>query len=141
MCINNVTYRLINIYAPNGEYDRVCFLNKLNDWISQEFENIIGGDFNFTLNSDIDRENCINSSDVGQIDLKKIMSEHDLEDIFRRRYPAEKEFSWRCGEKRSRLDYWLISTSLDNQVVEVNHMTCPFTDHSFVKMSLRTSNV
>ena len=137
--INETEYRVINVYTPNSEYES-RFFNKLKDWIKPDVENLIAGDFNCTLESEADRENCTNSSDIGQIDIKNIMHEYDLEDVFRRRYPERREFSWRCGKKRSRIDYWLISSSLDNQVDHIQHIPCPFTDHSFVNMIFRTSN-
>ena len=130
-------YRFINIYAPNSEYERVCFFNNMLNWIDPDIETFIAGDYNCVLNSDLDRVNCIGKNDVGQVDLKNIMSMFSLEDVFRRRWPDKKCFSWRCGNKASRLDYWLISESLDNQTDCIEYLPCSFSDHGFVKLKFR----
>ncbi len=131
------SYRFINIYAPNSEYERVCFFNNMINWIDPDKETFIAGDYNCVLNSDIDRMNCTGKNDVGQVDLKNIMNMFNLEDVFRRRWPDKKCFSWRCGDKASRLDYWLISESLDNQTDSIEYLPCTFSDHGFVKLDFR----
>ncbi len=137
--IEDMKYKFINVYAPNSEYERVVFLNKLNDWIDPDTETLVAGDYNCTLNSDLDRINCIGNNDIGQVDIKHIMNNFDLEDVYRRRYPERKTFSWRCGDKGSRIDYWLISASLDNQTDRVEYSPCVFSDHSIVKLDLRVN--
>ncbi len=132
-------YKMINIYAPNNEYERVRFVNNMTKWLDPELETIIAGDFNCTLNSEMDRLNCVGSRDVGQIDIKNIIKEYDLEDIWRRRNPDKKAYSWRRGKKASRIDYFLISNSLDNQIDNVKYKICPFSDHSMVNMKMRIS--
>lgn len=139
--VDNVKYRLINIYAPNDEYDRVNFFNKLHGFMDDECENLIAGDYNCAMNSDLDRENCIGVNDVGQIDIKNLCSQYDLEDIWRRRNPNGRVFSWRRGNKASRIDYWLISRSLDNQVDKIEYSTCPFSDHDLVNLKFRMTEI
>ena len=63
-------YRIVNLYAPNNEYERVRFMNNMTAILSDDndkyTETVIGGDFNCVLDSDIDRKNCTASHDVGQ---------------------------------------------------------------------------
>ena len=87
-------YKIINIYAPNDPYERVQFINRMNSWIDPEIETVIGGDYNCTLNSQLDRKNCTASRDIGQIDLYRMMQQNDLEDVWRRRFPEDFKFSW-----------------------------------------------
>ena len=134
-------YKMINIYAPNDEYERVQFINRLNSWIDPEIESVIGGDFNCTLNSNYDRKNCTASRDIGQIDLYRMMHEQDLEDVWRRRFPDKLHFSWNRGNKYSRIDYWLVSKSLDSQINNPDYIPCAFSDHSMAKINLMTSFV
>lgn len=140
LCINDKRLRFINIYSPNNEYDRVCFINSLSKWIEPEIETIIAGDYNCVLDSKLDRMNCCGSKDVGQIDIMNMMNTFNLEDVWRRRNPQERLFSWRRGNKASRIDYFLISNVLDNNVDYVNYDTCPFSDHSYVKLQLRLND-
>ncbi len=137
LCIGDSMYRFINIYAPNNEYDRVAFINLMSTWIDPDIETIVSGDYNCTLNSELDRLNCIGSRDIGQIDLKNVMNTFDLEDVFRRRNPHDRVYSWKRGNKASRIDYFLVSRSLDNQVDMVSYKICPFSDHSIVNLQMR----
>ena len=41
--IDDSKYKLINIYAPNYEYERVKFIANINYWINPNLETIIGG--------------------------------------------------------------------------------------------------
>ena len=109
----------------------------MSNWFNPNIEILIGGDYNCTLDSELDRKNCVGENDVGQVDLKVMIDNCDLEDIWRRRNPDRREYSWNCGDKYSRLDYWLVNVSLDNQIDEVYHKKCPFSDHSSVNLKFR----
>jgi len=52
-------YLFVNIYAPNKTQDQCRFFDKLNNSIedyvaNKELKIILGGDFNVTLDSDLD---------------------------------------------------------------------------------------
>ena len=118
--ISGLVYRVINLYAHNNEYERVQFFNMITTTLSEnspdDYETIIGGDYNCVLDSELDRKNCTSNYDIGQRDIKYLMDIFDLEDIWRRRNPDKKSFTWEGRGKQSRIDYWLISNSLDNQI-------------------------
>ena len=139
--VDNNVYRLINIYAPNNPLARVCFLNRLSNFITDDYETLIGGDFNCVLDYYRDRRNCIGKGDIGNIDIKRLMSIHNLEEIWRRRHPEEAHYSWNRGDRHSRIDYWLISSSLDAQVEKVEYIPCPLSDHSMIYIVMKTSEV
>jgi exonuclease III len=134
-------FNIINIYAPNGEYERVHFFNSMNGWINDDegYETIIGGDFNCVLKNKLDRYNCNEKIDVGQIDLKQLMNSFNLEEIWRRRNPTKREFSWEGRGKKSRIDYWIVSKSLDNQINKIEYKIGPFSDHKAIFIDFRTS--
>lgn len=136
---NENSFRFINIYAPNSEVDRVMFINKMHSWMNPDIETFIAGDFNCALNSDIDRLNCVGSRDIGQIDMSLFMKHYDMEDIFRRRNPTKRVYSWCRGDKKSRIDYWLVSKSMDNQIDCIDYHPCPFSDHDIVNLTFRDS--
>ena len=139
LVVENTKYRFLNIYAPNLPNERISFFNMLHKYFVSDYENILGGDFNCTLNPSIDRLNCTGSSDVGNRELVDIMHKFDLEDVCRRRNPDKKMFSWNRGTKASRIDLWLISKSLDNQVDKCNYKLCPLSDHNPVELKFRTT--
>ena len=127
------------------EYERVKFINEIRSSIidgqDENTEIIIGGDYNCTMNNELDRYNCTTLRDIGQIDLKLLMEIFDLEDIWRRRYPDKKQFSWEGREKFSRIDYFLVSKSLDCHIDMIQYLDAPFTDHSVVHLKIKTTNI
>ena len=141
---SNGTFKVFNIYAPVNEYERVKFFNDISALLCDNDENvetIIGGDYNCTLNNAIDRYNCTTKIDIGQIDLKNVMENFDLEDIWRRRNPDVRQFSWEGRGKKSRIDYFLVSKSLDGQIEDINYINAPFSDHSAVHMKIRMTSI
>ena len=137
---DNTKYSLLNVYAPNNECERVKFFlemqHLLNDSI--EVENIVGGDYNCTMQSEKDRYNCSGKNDIGQVDLHYMLNAYNLEDIWRIRNPEKKEYTWEGRGKKSRIDFWLTSTSLNNQIENTFHTFAPYTDHSAICLTLRT---
>ena len=138
---NEQFYRYVNIYTPNNEYERVKFINSANEWLHPEYENLVAGDFNCTLNSETDRINCVGKNDVGQVDIKYLMRNHRLEDTWRRRNPVGREYSWCRGDKASRIDYWLVSESLGSQIENIKYVPCIFSDHKWVEMNINTEDL
>jgi exonuclease III len=80
----------------------------------------IGGDFNCCLNSKLDRKYCGNTrydkADDGLNDLLHIILELDVEDIWRKRFPDIKQYTFLRNESKSRIDYFLTSKIIDSEV-------------------------
>jgi len=49
------TLNIINIYAPQTDSERRTFSSGLDDFLSEEFDNIVGGDYNCILNARLDK--------------------------------------------------------------------------------------
>ena len=137
--IGDSKYRMVNVYSPNCGNERTAFFNNIQSFLVDDYENILAGDFNCVLNTIIDRQNCVEGTEIGQSNLKNLMNCFDLEDVWRRRYPDVKDFSWCRGNKSSRIDYWLLSRSLDNQVDHVCYKPTIFSDHRCVELKFRVS--
>ena len=75
--------------------------------------------------------------------IRQLMERDELIDIWRVRHPHRKMFTWaskRGGKLTwSRLDFFLISTSLANLCKSYKILPCILTDHSLVTLSLDTS--
>ena len=141
LLIGEDKYNFINIYAPNNGLERIKFFNELNSWVKLDSQTLVGGDYNCTLDTGKDRLNCSEKIDIGQIDLKYIMQSKSLEDVWRRRFPEKQIFSWTRGNKFSRLDFWLVSESLDSQIEKTDYLPCIFSDHDMATMKLNLSSV
>ena len=155
-------YRLINIYAPNHPLEReIFFQNTVNNLADCNNEKNIGGDYNCTLNSHIDRGECqqvnqgitnppVNQdwikpivADKGANVLLEMMESRGIEDIWRRRNPDMKKFTWsHTGQNvASRIDYWLIYKSLDPFAKHTHIVKTIFSDHAAIVLCLKVSDI
>ena len=145
LTVNECKFRILVVYAPNNPLERAQFFLDLADIIKdgvEDAENIYGGDWNCTWNTILDRLNCVSkNNDTGRANLDYICNLFDLEDIWRRRNPYDREYSWTGQGKYSRIDYWLTSRSLNSQIDKVNYCFAPFTDHSAINLVINTEEV
>lgn len=96
---------------------------------------LLGGDFNQTLNNNLDRSPP-RQSDSSSC-LCGLISRFGLIDIWREKHPHALQFTWsnNSGSLRSRIDFWLISDSLSNFVNRVEILPSPLSDHKSIILS------
>ena len=131
---------LVNIYGPNRDNHLVSFYHAvLKTIIEKDFdsiENIIfGGDFNCPLNHAVDkRGGNIFPRRFVIAAIEQIQSELDVHNIWRIKNPTTRSYTWSQSEPLifSRLDYWLISNSLSDNVSSVDIIPAIKTDHSAI---------
>jgi len=139
LSFNNITVLVINMYGynSNAENSRLLILleSRMKHWLSK-FPSayiIFGGDFNITLNNQIDRwPPGKNSSTSRQLLL--LMDRYDLIDIWREKFPDDSGFTWsnKNLSNSSRIDYWLISKALNKEDISVSVHPTPLTDHKAI---------
>ena len=141
--IQDVPFLLVNIYSPTKSAEQTQFFDKIADLIEEqmsqaEYKVIIGGDFNATFDPELDCsggkpsiKNCVKG-------LENIMSTNDLIDIWRIRNPTTKRFTWRQKNPliQRRLDFWLISNSLQDEIDKTDIVTSIKTDHSAITLDI-----
>jgi exonuclease III len=139
---NQKTYQLVNVYAPNAGTERKQFITNLTPVLNtDESDVILGGDLNCAMNGSLDRQNCMTKVDEGVKEIKLMQTKHNLEDVWRRRNPTKRAFTYRHGDKASRIDYILISKSLDSDVKVTKIQHCPYSDHDAVNVKIKTDDV
>ena len=101
---------------------------------------IWGGDWNRVLNKSLDALEGVPSikrDSVGQI--KALMTDLDLIDIWRVRNPTYRKFTWRRSKPviLRRLDYFLVSSHMELDIASCGFYTPAQSDHSpiFLKIS------
>jgi len=142
--INNKKFLVINIYNENIEKDQIVLLDKLIDVLENlpdlaDRHLIIGGDWNFILDKNIDALGGSPQLKLASISkLLKIKEKFDLTDIFRVRYPELKRFTFRQNSPRRlrRLDFFLISNSLQEYVTKIDVLNAVSSDHSPVLLKI-----
>ena len=141
--ISNKRLSLINIYGLNKD-DPVFYetLFKNIDDIGNELY-IICGDFNLTLNPNID---CFNYKHINNPKARNFLinriQENNLTDTFRELHPTLKRYTWRRKTplKQSRLDFFLVTESIVNSVKKSKIETGYRSDHSMVTLILAMDN-
>ena len=142
--IQDIPFLLVNVYAPNTTTKQSLFFQTLSELIYDErynesdYKTILGGDLNVTMDPDLD---CSGGNPVSKDSVKcveDIMLNYDLVDIWRIRNPNSKKFSWRQKNPivQRRLDYWLISDLLQDDVVKVDIVTAIRTDHHAITLEI-----
>ena len=97
---------------------------------------IIGGDFNVILNPEFDGLGGKPKLKESVKIIDQIRSSFDLVDIWRIRNPDVKRFSWRQKNPvvQRRLDFWLISSSTQEDVESVDIIPAIKSDHSAITL-------
>jgi len=145
--VQDVSFMLINIYAPNQESQQIRFYKDLfqllqNEGIHNDCKIIMGGDFNIIMQTSLDKQGgniALKEKSLEQVD--KIMSDLDLQDIWRVKNPDRKRYTWRQNRPRiqCRLDYWIISDQLHDSVDNVDILPSIRSDHSAIYLKLKTT--
>ncbi len=151
ICLMKIQYGneeicLINIYAPvkNEKKAQLNFLDTLNRIIS-EYENasfVIGGDFNTYFNPVLDKYGGIlEITSTYSTKLQQYMQNINICDVWRIQNPTIKRFTWRQNKPlvQSRLDYFLISENLLQNVTKCDIKPSIKTDHSLILLNLTQS--
>ncbi|MBN3292510.1 YTX2 protein, partial [Polypterus senegalus] len=133
----------INVYAPNEGEERLHFFNKLGDLLSKcdpEEVVVLGGDFNCTLDTRIDRNNGLEPHPRSARALGKIIKDIGLEDVWRAKNGACRQYTWgrTSGNTISmaRLDHFYSFKHLLGLFKVCSIVPTGFSDHSLVCCTL-----
>ena len=137
---------VVNIYAPTK--DNTTLQNNFLENLRIILENftdkplIIGGDFNTYLDSELDKRGGISPQTSSYKDnLIQFMEEFLLVDIWRLRNQDKRQFTWRGkgrgGIVQSRLDYFLVSVSLESEIDNTTIKPGFGTDHSLINLNIK----
>ena len=129
---------LINIYAPNTD-DPQFYRNLFLESSQIHGQCIIGGDINLILNPCLDKSNNSHVSlSKAATALKEGMKDFGYLDIWRVRNPNERDYSYysHVHDVYTRIDLFLIASSLELNVQACEYLPRTLSDHSPVKMKL-----
>ena len=141
ICHDQQIVTIAAIYAPN-ENNRIFFQELAEKLRTRQEKKIIVGDFNLTLNVELDRKNTYCNNETAKDELENLMDEFLLRDPWRERNGEKREYSWfkkqERGEDRkaSRIDYALVSGGLDQKIPCIMYLSSVMTDHRAVYLVL-----
>ncbi|KAK3091503.1 hypothetical protein FSP39_020293 [Pinctada imbricata] len=98
------------------------------------------GDLNCTLSSK-DRSSARYVVDGAEGDLVHMITELNLVDIWRKRNPETRQYTFKRGTSRSRIDMILVPIERECDVTRVGITNCPYSDHSFVHLTINIEKI
>ena len=143
-CIENDYYCITNVYSPTKTSEKDKFYKGLISWINSldviNSKLIFGGDWNCVQHPQLDTQG-ISYPYKPKKWFKKFMKTLDLIDIWRLIHPTKKQFTWRqlSFGLFSRLDYWLISSSLQCVVQNTDIRPSVRCDHNAISLKIKVS--
>ena len=134
--IDNVLYRLINIYAPNNKVERKDFFDDIYPFLITRNVKIFGGDFNCIENLKLDKIGGNNEKGYEGIEkIKDIVKDFDLFDVYRFLYPNRINCTWHGSKIACRLDRFYFCNKLKDSVKYCNVIPFSNSDHDCVMVS------
>jgi len=143
--IKDSPFLLVNLYAPTKSHEQCfCFDRVTSVLEDMSFDPncqfIIGGDFNTHLDSNLDNLGGRIESKPSVKKIEEIMISNDLIDVWRICNPDKKQFTWTQKNPliRRRLDYWLVSTEIQDDVTKTSIIPAIKMDHSAITLTLNS---
>ena len=134
---------LANTYGPNADDPRFfAHIWSLCSELKKDKDTPIiwGGDFNITLNFEIDAFNYAQQNNQkATYEVQNIIAQNRLIDVYRKINGERKKFTWTVGNpvrKRARLDYFFASETLLPIISEAKIIPGYRSDHSMITMQL-----
>ena len=134
---------LVNIYAPCTDLESRSFFQQLETFLSDQHENILGGDFNCIAHPRLDKfGGNPNARQSANTILLNIMSRFSLFDIWReqnkntRNYTSSGKDSRDNSLIRTCIDKFLISCNISPKAIKTAIQPYPHSDHNLVSLSL-----
>ena len=138
--IQNESFLFVSVYGPNE--DKPEFYGELENKISEfnvDFI-IVGGDFNFVLNKNMDSLNYVAEHNIRakQVFLD-LTVKHGLMDVWRLTHPDDRQYTWmrKTPMKAGRLDMFFVSDDLVNSFSDIEIIPGYRTDHNIITLSIQ----
>lgn len=149
--ISSRSITITNLYAPNIQHKQ--FYQSLTDWLlSYPISNhMIGGDFNLTISELEDRKRIKSytslrptrsqSQDKHQSSILEDFLQHTcLIDCWRSTHPEARDCTHYSKAQNffSRIDYFLLPTTLPGKLREIEIHGISITDHALISLEIKT---
>ena len=95
--INGHKVNFVSVCAPNNPVTKkIFFSEELPKFLSVDYRNVVGGDFNCVDSLELDTLNHSNTSCtlVGHKELNAVIADFGLEDRWRVQNPGCKKYTW-----------------------------------------------
>jgi len=137
---DDTKFIFVNIYAPNDLTQQVKFFDSLKSKLVKYANEsiIVGGDFNCALTPSDKKGGCpVEKKGAVVQAISNLCKILDLKDAWRYIHPNESLFTWhhKSSKIQCRLDYFLVSSGIINQIQKCKITPVSFADHAAVYFS------
>ena len=139
MTVQESPFLLLKLYAPTKVKEQIVFFQEILSAVQSanfdtEYRVIIGGDFNVHLDADLDNSEGQIEDIIFKISCSNIILSifGDYEILIKGSLPGEKEILL----LQCRIDFWLISDDLQDDVKKADITPAIETDHSAISLSV-----
>ena len=145
LSIQNMNLCIASTYGPN--VDDPSFFHSFFTSLSDHSDNtlIIGGDFNMVSDSGVDRLSTAGSQRNWQSTniVKQYMNDFGLCDAWRSHHPTLREYTFfsPVHHSHSRIDSFLVSSSLMSDISDTKIHPITISDHAPVSITLKNNRV
>ncbi len=147
VALGSAILSLFNVYAPNDGRERIIFFEKLSDALSHCPQNniiMLGGDFNCTLNQQLDRNhNEPHPSSANA--LKKIVDYYNFVDLWRDTFPRLKQYTWMKVNSNNmsgaRLDRFYTEACNRGRFFRNSISPTFLSDHHYISMAISVESI
>ena len=136
---NHNTYQVQSVYAPCVQRQRPPFFNRLEEQLFPDGALIQGGDFNMVENPTFDRRGTtLPHHTKGLAELRNFKTTQHTADLWREKHQGSLTYTWSSSDGMigARLDRFYLSTSLRTKFVRQEHLINPWSDHSYVILTI-----
>jgi exonuclease III len=131
---------VVNVHAPPEEIKKREYFNGLRELLRKYKEIVIMGDFNVVFSKLDMAEGMVFKTDTGRKELKGLMEENELIDVWRERNEKRKEFSRRqivgnfiC---KTRIDFILCTRNMESFLEKIRYEETSLSDHKPIFMQI-----
>ena len=148
MELDDHTINIVNVYAPSTDNERNTFFTDVDDFISVDYDNIIGGDFNCISDVRLDKlGGDPNARQSAARTLQTMCSQNNLIDIWRDRHKDERNYTWTGRHPfndtfiRTRIEKFLTSRTINHLITDISIKPFAQSDHDYITLTLDFENV
>ncbi len=116
--------------------------NSFSTYINENI--LLGGDFNFYLNPNLDKLDSMsnkNDNTIYRNEVLFLLDSINLVDCFRTLYLNLRRYTWHARGKSTGLDHWFISENLLNDITSYKIQPGLHSDHSILKIEIGNNNL
>ena len=144
-CLQDRSFRVISLYAPNRNPARNQFLEQVSTWVDPSVPTFLCGDFNTVFDRSLDRAGS-DASDTSRESFFTLLHLFDVccvIDTSHNFHPSSSGFTWMSadGSVSSHIDFIGCPYVWVPSVLSCDILPCPYSDHCAVLLRVTVPDV